>query len=152
MNDDRRQKIRQNIVMFCQHVVLVQASEGDPADFRPFVYTIGNHEAGLPELLLIGAADSVYGRFLNIVGSIQRERGTPLQFGESVDFTAALPTRVIDAGQKGRDDYAVQAGVYYRRDDIAIQQVLLPDQNGKYPGEAGCQPPYCDQPLLTMIH
>jgi hypothetical protein len=152
MTNEMRKKIRNNILKFGQHVVLVQASEGDPADFLPFVYTIGNHEAGLPELLLIGAADGVYGRILNIVGDIQRERGTPFQFGELVDFTAALPARIIDAGQRGRDEYAVQAGVYYRRDDIAIQQVLLPDQNGKYPGEAGCQPPYCDQPLLTMIH
>lgn len=147
-----RETIRQNILKYGQHIVLVQRSDGDPPDFQPFVYTIGNNDAGLPELLLIGDADEVYGRIVNILGQIQRERGTPFTVGELVDFTATLPARIIDAGRKGRKEYAVQAGVYYGRQDIAVMQVLLPDRNGRYPGDPDCEAPYCKQPLLTTRH
>jgi hypothetical protein len=152
MTDEMREKIRQNILKSGQHVIRVQASPGDPPDFLPFVYTIGNHEAGLPELVLIGAADETYHRIVNIIGEAQRTRGTPFEVGELVDFTARLPARIADAGQRGRDEYAVQAMVYYGRDDIAVQQILLSDQNGTFPGEPGCLPPYCDQPLLMTVH
>ena len=127
-------------------------SEGDPEGFLPFAYTIGNYEAGLPELLLIGNSGATRGRILNILGDIQRKRRTPFEVGERVDFTAKLPARIIDGGQRALDDYVVQACVYYGRWDIPVRQVLLPDQNGIYPGEVGCEPPYSLQPLLTLMH
>jgi len=89
---------------------------------------------------------------LNILGQIQRERASPFRHGETVDFTARLPAKIIDAGQKGREEYAVQAGVYYRTEIFEVRQVLLPDQNGRYPGDPGCLPPYSEQPLLTATH
>ncbi len=32
------------------------------------------------------------------------------------------------------------------------RQILLSDQNGCYPGDSHCLPPYSDQPVLTRTH
>lgn len=147
-----RETIKNNIAKYGQHVVCVHASEGDPQDFQPFVYTIGNHQLGLPELILIGDADDLFVRIVNAVGKAQRERGGALSHGDLVDFTAKLPALIVDAGQIGRDEYAVQAGVYYDTSHFEVRQILLPDQNGKYPGDPECLPPYADQVVLATTN
>ncbi len=38
---------------------------------------------------------------------VERERGQPFEHGEIIDFGAQLPARVVDAGQRGRDEFAV---------------------------------------------
>ena len=152
MRDKVRALIAGHIQDFGQHLITVQSAVGDPLDFQPFVYTIGNHGLGLPELLLVGAIGNTQSRILNIFGEMQRGRGSPFLHGESVDFTAKYPALICDAGQIGRDEYAVQAGVYYRTDDFKVRQVLLSDQNGCYPGDPRCLPPYSDQPVLTRTH
>lgn len=147
-----KEKIRANIANYGQHVVCVGISKGDPADFLPFVYTIGNHQLGLPELLLIGQSDDLFVSIVNAVGEVQREGGKAFTHGERVDFSARLPALIVEAGQRGRDEYAVQAGVYYGTDNFEVRQILLPDRNGRFPGEAGCLPPYSDQVRLMMLN
>lgn len=140
MGNEMRARIKADIELYGQHVVGVGHSHGDPADFLPFAYTIGNHGVNLPELLVIGGSGELHARILNIVGQTQRERGDAFRHGEMVDFTAALPARIVEAGRKGCEEYAVQAGVYYGADIFEVRQVLLPDQNGRYPGDPGCRP------------
>jgi hypothetical protein len=152
MRDDIRAKIASHIKSHGQHVVCVGRTPGDPVDFLPFAYTIGNHKAGLPELLLIRESGEFVVRILNILGELQRERGSGFRHGELVDFTARLPCRVVDAGSTGRTEYAVQAGVYYRTESFEVRQILLPDREGRYPGDPGCEPPYSEQPVLTATH
>ena len=152
MRSETRARIAADIQGHGKHVIGVARSSDDPTDFLPFSYTIGNHGLGLPELLLVGGAGDLYAQILNVLGKVQRERGHALQHGELVDFTARLPARVVDAGQKGRDEYAIQAGVFYDTDDVAICQILLPDQHGRFPGDPGCLPPYSNQPVLTPVH
>jgi hypothetical protein len=110
MRDDIRKKISADIGAFGQHLVGVERSADDPNDFVPFVYTIGNHEAGLPELLLIGDAGDLGPRILNILGGMQRARASAFRHGELVDFSARFPARLSDAGARGRDEYSVQVG------------------------------------------
>lgn len=152
MREDIRARIAANIANHGQHVVCVGCSAGDPADFLPFAYTIGNHGAGLPELLLIGSINEIRVRILNILGQIQRDRGSAFQPGEIVEFTARLPARIVDAGRTGQAEYAIQAGVCYGTEQLDVRQVLLPDQHGRYPGDSGCLPPYSEQPVLTRTH
>jgi hypothetical protein len=152
MRDDIRKKVSADIGAFGQHLVGVGRSADDPDDFLPFVYTIGNHEAGLPELLLIGDSGDLGPRILNILGRMQRERASAFGHGELVDFSARLPARLSDARARGRDEYSVQVGVYYRTERFEVSQVLLPDADGRFPGETGCMPPYSLQPVLTATH
>jgi hypothetical protein len=152
MRDGIHAKIAENIQRFGQHLVRVHAGAASTDDFEPFVYSIGNHAMGFPELLFVGDNDEWCCNILNILGRIQRERGSAFLGGEKVDYTAQFPALIMDAGQRGRDEYAVQVGVFFGTDEFNVCQILLPDQNGRYPGEAGCLPPYCEQVVLGRIH
>jgi len=152
MRDDIRATIAANISRYGQHLASVHADEDSPSDFEPFIYTIGNHELGMPELLFVGANGDLQGNILNILGQLQRGRGYALTVGEIADFTARFPALILDAGPRGRDEFAIQVGVYYGIENFEVYQVLLPDQNGKYPGDPECLPPYSEQPLLFVRH
>ena len=152
MQDKMRAVIAGHIQSFGQHLVSVHSAVGEPIGLQPFIYTIGNHGVGLPELLLVGTPGDTGMRILNILGEMQRGRGSPFLHGETVDFTAKYPALICDGGQLGRDEYAVQAGVYYHTEEFEVRQVLLCDQNGHYPGDPRCLPPYSGQLILTRTH
>jgi hypothetical protein len=149
MRDDIRDLIREHIERYGQHVVCVQRSEGDPPDFRPFVYSIGNHEHGLPELLLVGSADDVFLRLVNRLGEIQRERRRAFAHEERVSLGGNFPVRILDVGKAAHDEYAVQAGVYYGTEDFRVRQILLCDKEGRWPDDPNCGAPYSRQPILS---
>jgi|SRR5579871_2937356 len=152
MNDEIRAQISENIRRFGQHLVNVYADANSSTGFEPFTYTIGNHGLGLPELLFVGSADDWCCSMLNILGEAQRKRRQAYLHGEMVGYTAEFPALIVDAGQKGRDEYAVQVGVYYNTNEFDVCQVLLSDRNGRYPGDPKCLPPYSEQIVLSATH
>lgn len=151
MKDEVHNLIQEHIERFGQHVVCVQRSEGDPPDFQPFVYSIGNHERGLPELLLVGSADELVLRLVNHLGDIQRQRARPFIHEERVSLGGNFPVRILDVGKAAHDEYTVQAGVYYGTEDYQVRQILLCDKHGRWPDNPNCEEPYSRQPLLDAI-
>lgn len=147
-----RDMIRDHIAQHGQHIVRVLLTEDDPDDALPFVYTIGNHERGFPELLIVGHADDDHMWILNFLGDLQRNRGKAFQHGELVSLGGTLPVKLMDAGQVGREEYAVQTGVYYRTEDFGVMQVLLCDPAGRYPDDPECDEDYRKpQPVLSFL-
>lgn len=138
--------VRQHIKASGQHVRRVSA--GEKADEHAFMYTIGNHQHGLPELLLIGPTGAQFIDLLNYLGEIQRKLGRPFGHEELVELGAKFPVRIVDAGKEGREKYAVQIGVFYGTDEFEVRQVLLCDQHGRWPDDPDCDKPYCDAPIL----
>lgn len=149
-----RQQIRRNIDEHGQHLMRVLLTEDDPEGALPFVYTIGNYERGLPELLLIGFAERPFLNILNQLGEIQRERKVGFYHGELVDLGGSYPVRIVDAGVVGRDEYAVQVSVFYGTDDYPVRQVLICDRAGRFPDNPECDAPYRSQPVLSanLLH
>lgn len=117
-------------------------------DNPPFAYTIGNtlHDPPHPELLVIGTSDN---RMLNALSEMVVERGRPFDHMELVDLGGKFPVRILQAGSRARREYTIQAGQHLGQEDYAIMQVLLPDQQGRFPGDPGCSHPYCIAPILT---
>src|SRR6266852_1690057 len=144
-----REKVRHHIDTHGQHLRRVLLKEGDPDDALPFVYTIGNHERGLPELLLIGFVEPNFLSILNRLGEIQRERKIGFRHAELVDLGGTFPVRIVDAGAVGRDKYAVQVSVFYGTDDYQVRQVLISDRAGRFPDDPECDAPYRSQPVLS---
>ena len=138
--------IRRHISESGQHVQRVSA--GEEPDEPAFMYTIGNHQHGLPELLIIGPTASQFIDLLNYLGEIQRKLGRAFGHEELVDLGAKFPVRIVDAGAEGRNDYAIQVGVFYGTEDFEIRQVLLCDQLGRWPDNPDCEEPYRNQPIL----
>ena len=109
----------------------------------PFAYTIGNTEKGLPELLAIGVCGH-NALALDHLSDIMVERGEPFQEGEVVDISKwcddRYPTefKVINTNAKARDEYTIRAGQYFGHEDYQVQQVLIPDRQGYFPGDPKC--------------
>jgi hypothetical protein len=116
-------------------------------------YTIGNHEKGLPELIAVYPGGKKMGeRFagsLNRAGEIQRERGTPFEHGELVSLGGRLPVRIVDATARAKAEFTFGVGRYYGTDDYQVRQIVVPDPDGRYPGDPLCADPYAGIPVLS---
>jgi hypothetical protein len=116
-------------------------------DSLPFAYTIGNLLAGLPELLMIGLTQTGAG-ILNVLSSKMIDRGHGFADGECVNLGGKFPVKIIIADQRAQRDYTIQASEHFGSDDYAVQQVLTPDRNGRFPDDPECQHPYSTIPIL----
>lgn len=120
--------------------------------FIPFAYTVGNicntNLITLPELLVIGTARA---GFLNDLSQQMIAARAPFEDGQTVLLPGArLPVKVIRANNYARTEYAIQVGEYFATDEYPIMQVLIPDRNGKFPDELGCEPPFSTFPVLRL--
>lgn len=131
-----------------QHGQLVMGIFATKPGGESFSYTIGNHEKGLPELLLVGHTGDDIKYVLNLLGEKLRAQGVPFDHGQLVDLGGKYPVIVYNTDEKAKL-YCLQAGFYYRTDKYSVQQVVMCDTEGRYPGDEGCDEPYASQPLLT---
>jgi Domain of unknown function (DUF4262) len=122
-------------------VICVGSEPESPA----FAYTIGNQATGLPELLIIGTP---LGALLNELSQKMAQRGCAFADGECVNLGGKFPVKIVNADQRAPESYTIQAGEFFGNDDYAVQQVLAPDRNGRFPDEPDRQPPYSTIPVL----
>jgi hypothetical protein len=132
-----------------QAVQIVHLTELGPPGSQPFMYTIGNHARGLPELLIVDTDLAGFADVLNRLGKIQRERRTAFRDEELISIGGKFPLRIVDAGETGRTQYATFVGIYYGTQNYEVRQVLLPDTKGRWPDTPGCDLPYRRQPILS---
>jgi hypothetical protein len=143
------QRTREIVDKHGRMLMMVRPSEGDPPDFPPIIYTIGNHERGLPELLFIASTIEGFAPALNELGRLQRERGQGFRHGEIIKLGGTYSAPLLNAGPAGRSEYAVQVGEFYRTDAFEVMQVVFPDPDGNWPGDPTCTQPYSSQPILA---
>lgn len=146
-----REQLRQKIAAAGQAVQIVHLTEGDPPGTQPFMYTIGNHQVGLPELLIVDTDLAAFAEVLNRLGKIQRDRKAAFADEERVSIGGKFPLRIVDAGDIGRSKFATFVGMFYDTRDYEVRQVLLPDPQGRWPDVPGCALPYARQPVLSKI-
>lgn len=139
MHMNLRAAISAGIDSHGQHLIGVFPTHDDPG--IPFVYTIGNASIGLPELIIVGPFPApTVGAILNLIGVKMREEGKP--FSEDVDIGGKFPLKVHNASGAAKSEWTIQAGQFLGHEDYAVQQLLLCDPEGRYPGEPGIQPGY----------
>lgn len=113
--------------------VLAIDSEGKAP---PFFYTIGNHVKGLPELLLIGPwAPELGCKALNILSEQMLERNHGFANGELANIGGEHSMQIWDATLVAKLQYTIQASEYFGTQDYAVQQVVIPDPKGRFPGD-----------------
>lgn len=151
MWEEIRRQLQEKIAAAGQAVQVVSPGIDDPSPDPPFMYTIGNHAHGLPELLIIGTADDAFVHLLNHLGRMQRDRGRGFADEELVRIGGTHPLRIVDAGVTGRNEYATLVGLYYFAPKYEVRQVLLPDTQGRWPDTPGCDVPYARQPVLSKV-
>jgi hypothetical protein len=155
MTSEGREKalenIRHNIATYGQHLYRVGPTKNDPPDTIAFSYTIGNHQCGLPELLITGPVGFEWSHLLNHLGTHQRERGKGFEHGELVELKPGYSVKIVDAGEKGKAEFALGAGDYYDTDDFTVMQVLIPDESGRYPDDAVSDDAFFVQPIVSRL-
>jgi hypothetical protein len=143
--------ITEHIEQNGRSIIGVFAVEGD--EEPPFAYTVGNAchpiqrgSTAMPELLAIGTP---HGGFLNELSQMMIDADAAFEDGQVVLIPGArLPVKIVRANNVARTEYALQAGQYFGHNNYPIMQVLIPDRDGKFPGDVGCQPPFSDIPVL----
>jgi hypothetical protein len=146
-NDSDIEKVRQQMLDNIERTgrALVGVFPGDPSSDPvndAFVYTIGNGDRNLPELLIVGLYDDEY--ILNALSKMMLERGKPFEDGELVEMGGKCPACVVDAAESVKKRYTIQATSYHRakRQKYRVMQVVLPDREGLFPWQRGCANPY----------
>jgi hypothetical protein len=141
--DDFRfyRKIAVDIDVHKRSVIAVGGGENTP----PFSYTIGNSRRLLPELLIIGLLDNWT---LNTLSDRMIDQGRPFADDEIVDLGGRYPVKVIDADERVKSEFTIQAGRYFGADNYEVMQVIIPDKNGRFPDEPNCAKPYSEIPIL----
>ena len=121
-----------------------------------FSYTIGNQAKGLPELLVIG---SKCGAYLNEMSERMIKQSKAFDHGEVIETSALLNApaskkyriKIINATNEAHEKYTIQAGVYFGTQDYKVQQIILSDEEGRFPDEVGCAPGYANVPILAAV-
>lgn len=138
------ERVRGDITTYGQSLISVMGEGDDP----PFIYTIGNHEKNLPELLIIGIGGEQAGALMNELCEKMVAQGIGFADNSFVDLGGKFPVRVVFADQRAKTDYTIQVGQFYGTQDYSVMQVILCDQNGHYPDDPDCGEPYNRVPIL----
>lgn len=102
----------------------------------PFFYTIGNHLKGNPELLCLGPWEPSMGQWLlNALSEQMLERGSGFGNGELINAGGEQSLQAWNATVIAKLQYTLQATEYYGHKDYDVQQVVIPDPKGRYPGD-----------------
>lgn len=147
-----RQRISENIKEYGQFILGVGATSEEDANDRTnyFMYTIGNVEQNLPELIVIGFMSPELAPLINSVGKRLREAGAPFKHGEIfVPDGFTYPVKIIDADPRALD-MIVQAYEHYPhidRSQFQLQQIVLCDVDENFPGDVNCNPTIALQPF-----
>jgi hypothetical protein len=124
--------------------VIIGLGSENPLSFIPFIHTIGNYECGLPELLMIGPSDT---EVLAAITVRMRNNDRAFADGETIDIGERYKPKAFWANDEARE-YTPEVGKYYGSNDYTVQQIVIPDKLGRYPGDRQCDLPFRWVPLL----
>ena len=134
--------IKEDIERCGRSVVCVP--DGDPS----FAYTIGNWLRLLPELLCIIPARDITELVgsLNHASDIQRDRGKAFPDSELVSLDGKYPVKFINATTPHvKRTYTIQAGQHFHHQIYEVRQMLIPDREGRFPGDPLCNGHFAQQ-------
>lgn len=116
------------IIMFCGWAV--QFVEDDR---KPFAYTVGLHEKGLPELVLTGLPPHESARLLNAMARRVLDEGIALQPFMHIDFQSELHFEVVEVEHP--DAHLKMAVNIYG--PIRALQLVWTDDHRRWPWDRG---------------
>lgn len=126
-----------------EHGRMILSVEGDKKH-PPFYYTIGNHLNGVPEFILIGAFKPEWAQaIINAISDGAINEGVTYPNGKEVYLSpTGHPLKVWDTSLIAKLNYTLQATEYFGHKDYDVQQIVVPDPKGRYPGDKKCTRKY----------
>ncbi|HKD98541.1 MAG TPA: DUF4262 domain-containing protein [Micromonosporaceae bacterium] len=140
---DKQQK--ELIDKFGWSVIGVVATEDDPG--TSFSYTVGLTEHGFPEFMIAGLPPEIAKRLLNDMGGRVFDRAERFAHGQRVTDLIRGYDAVVVAGDPLEEMAPGVAYHLYGR-TVRVQQIVWPDQDGRFPWDAGWAYPPDAQPTI----
>jgi hypothetical protein len=116
-------------------------------DRRPFAYTVGLHNRGLPELLITGLNAHVSNRVLKSIGHMIVADGTYLAPAMHIDYQDRFLMEVVEVDHP---DVHLKYAVRICGQEVRALQLVWADDRGRWPWEAGWGNGQCSQPVFGV--
>jgi hypothetical protein len=131
-------------------VMHVMPAEDDPDTEIPFAYTVGLTAHGYPELLIAGLPPEIGHELLNDLATRVYDQARRFTHGERIGDLIVGHDAVIVDGPPREELLPGVAIARYGRDRVRLQQVVWPDERGRFPWEAGYDVNPQAQPLIVQ--
>ena len=116
-------------------------------DRRPFAYTIGLHERGLPELLITGLQPQPSARLLNSVAHQMVDEGMRLRPAEYIDYQSEFFLEVVEVEHP---DVHLKFAAALCGPEVRAYQLVWADDRGRWPWDRGWGHGRHRQPVFGM--
>jgi hypothetical protein len=126
-------------------VTAVFPTEDDPG--APFAYTIGLTAHGFAELIIAGLDPATSQLLLNDLAQRVFDRAERFTAGQRISDLLAGFDAIIVEGPATEALYPGVAFAQYGQDSVTLQQVVWPDQHGRFPWE----PEYAFDPQVQPL-
>ncbi len=114
---------------------------------RPFAYTVGLHDRGLPELLITGLNAHVSNRVLKSIGHMMVDDGAVLAPAMHIDYQDRFLVEVVEVDYP---DVHLTYAVKICGPDVRALQLVWADARGRFPWEPGWGDGRQRQPVLGV--
>ncbi|BBX66608.1 hypothetical protein MPSYJ_00690 [Mycolicibacterium psychrotolerans] len=117
------------------------------SDNRPFAYTVGLHENGLPELVVTGMRAQTSAKLLNVIGEQMVDEGMVLQPAEHIDCGRRYLLEVVEVEHP---DVHLKFALGLYGSTIRALQLVWADDAGRWPWDRGWGHGRRRQPVLGI--
>lgn len=131
-----------------QHIITTNIRLSDN-DNLAYLYTIGNHFIGLSDMMIVGGSGPLLATILNQLRDYQLARMTPFTDGETLTghdipvLRHQLRFATLDTcGKRLMTKFAAHT---YHHWDYLMTQVIIFDDQGRFPDDNDCHPHYINQ-------
>jgi Domain of unknown function (DUF4262) len=122
-----------------------QSVVGVMAGTSSFYYTVGRHQRGLPELILMMPLEPTSAR--DLLNVLDRQMPVRVPDGSLISLGGDHPVEIADVGPGiAQLAYTFVASRINGTEDYAVQQIILCDPAGRFPPDAAA--PYSFQKVL----
>lgn len=114
---------------------------------RPFAYTVGLHDRGLPELLVTGLQAQTSAKLLNVIGHHMVDEGMVLLPAEHIDCGGRYLLEVVEVEHP---DVHLKFAVALGGAHLRAYQLVWADDAGRWPWDRGWGHGRRRQPVLGI--
>lgn len=132
------------------HWMVIGVGASHSEDYPHYCYTVGLHSHGLPEIILFGLPMETGQSILNTAADQVLNNGTALPHGTQLDKVASKPLVLVDVPESEKKyELTNMVRQYYRSTNYRLQQLVMPDKQGRFPWQKSVDPKFLRiQPLL----
>ncbi|GAB3147113.1 hypothetical protein GCM10027290_29890 [Micromonospora sonneratiae] len=140
------QNQQRHIDEFGWAVTAVLPTQGESGS--PFAYTVGLTQHDFPELVIAGLHPYIAHTLLNDMARRVHDGAQRLIHGQQVNDLLVGYDAVIVEGPATEALHPGTAYARYGEERVRLQQIVWPDQHGRFPWDDGYEYPAYVQPLL----